>query len=155
MRSLAEVVHRSREWIEERTGLEGVVGFARRKSVPLHRHTVWYYMGGMSLFLFSIQVATGILLLLYYRPSAGEAFESVQFLMANVPFGWLIRSIHSWSANLLIFVLFVHMFSVYFLKAYRRPRELTWVTGMVLLLLALAFGFSGYLLPFISLDFLA
>jgi cytochrome b6 len=75
--------------------------------------------------------------------------------MANVPFGWLIRSIHSWSANLLIFVLCVHMFSVYFLKAYRKPRELTWLTGVALLLLALAFGFSGYLLPWNTLAFFA
>jgi cytochrome b6 len=142
-------------WLEERTGLSALVAFGREKSVPLHKHTVWYYMGGMSLFLFGIQVATGILLLLYYRPSAGEAFESVQFLMGKVPFGWLIRSIHSWSANLLVFVLFVHMFSVYFAKAYRAPRELTWLTGMALLFLALAFGFSGYLLPWNTLAFFA
>ena len=71
---------------------------------------------------------TGILLLLYYRPSGNEAFESVQYIMTRVQFGWLIRSIHSWSANLMIFTAFIHMFSVVFLKAYRKPRELTWVT---------------------------
>jgi cytochrome b6 len=109
----------------------------------------------MTLFLFSIQVATGILLLLYYRSSAEEAFESVQFIMTKVPFGWLIRSIHSWSANLLVLVLFVHMFSVFFLKAYRRPRELTWVSGALLLFVMLAFGFSGYLLPWNTLAFFA
>ncbi len=79
-----------------------------------------------------IQVLTGILLLLYYRPGANEAFESVQYIMTRVQFGWLIRSIHSWSANLMIFTAFAHMFSVLFLKAYRKPRELTWVTGMLL-----------------------
>jgi cytochrome b6 len=72
-----------------------------------------------------------------------------------VPFGWLVRSIHSWSANLLVFVLFLHMFSVYFLKAYRKPRELTWVTGMLLLFLMMGFGFSGYLLPWNTLAFFA
>jgi cytochrome b6 len=72
-----------------------------------------------------------------------------------VPFGWLIRSLHSWSANLLVFVLFLHMFSVFFLRAYRRPRELTWVSGAVLLLLMLGFGFSGYLLPWNTLAFFA
>jgi cytochrome b6 len=109
----------------------------------------------MTLFLFGIQVGTGILLLLYYRPSASEAFESVQFIMTRVPFGWLIRSIHSWSANLLVLVAFVHMFSVFFLKAYRRPRELTWLSGALLLFLMLAFGFSGYLLPWNTLAFFA
>ena len=144
-----------RAWIEERTGISALLALAQEKTVPLHRHSAWYYVGGMTLFLFGIQVATGILLLLYYRPSSGEAFESVQFLMAQVPFGWLIRSLHSWSANLMVFVLGVHMFSVFFLKAYRRPRELTWVTGVLLLGLTLAFGFSGYLLPWNTLAFFA
>jgi len=142
-------------WLDERAGLSTVGELARHKRVPLHRHTLWYYLGGMALFLFSIQVGTGILLLLYYRGSSGEAFESVQFIMAKVPFGWLIRSLHSWSANVLMFVVFAHMFSTFFLKSYRRPRELTWFTGMGLLGLMLAFGFSGYLLPWNTLAFFA
>jgi cytochrome b6 len=109
----------------------------------------------MTLFLFAIQIVTGILLLLYYRPSAENAFESVQFIMAEVRFGWLIRSIHSWSANVLIAVLFVHLFSVYFLRAYRRPRELTWITGVLLFFIILGFGFSGYLLPWNTVSFFA
>ncbi|MFQ5702132.1 MAG: cytochrome bc complex cytochrome b subunit [Acidobacteriota bacterium] len=144
-----------RDWFEERLGLSDLVELGRHKHIPLHRHTVWYYLGGMSLFLFTLQVATGILLLLYYRPSSNEAFESVQFIMTRVPFGWLVRSIHSWSANLLIFVLFLHMSSVYFMKAYRRPRELTWMTGVILLGLMMGFGFSGYLLPWNTLAFFA
>src|SRR3989338_3376424 len=142
-------------WIEERTGLSVLAELARKKRVPRHRHTFWYYLGGMTLFLFGIQVGTGILLLLYYRPSASEAFESVQFIMTRVPFGWLIRSIHSWSANLLVLVAFVHMFSVFFLRAYRKPRELTWLSGALLLFLMLAFGFSGYLLPWNTLSYFA
>ena len=142
-------------WLEERTGLSVLSELARKKRVPRHRHTVWYYLGGMTLFLFGIQVGTGILLLLYYRPSASEAFESVQFIMTRVPFGWLIRSIHSWSANLLVLTAFVHMFSVFFLKAYRKPRELTWLSGALLLFLMLGFGFSGYLLPWNELAFFA
>ncbi|HUH12036.1 MAG TPA: cytochrome bc complex cytochrome b subunit [Longimicrobiales bacterium] len=142
-------------WLEERTGLSALGELARHKRVPLHRHSLWYYLGGMALFLFSIQVGTGILLLLYYRGSAGEAFESVQFIMAKVPFGWLIRSLHSWAANVLMFVVLAHMFSTFFLKSYRRPRELTWFTGMGLLGLMLAFGFSGYLLPWNTLAFFA
>jgi cytochrome b6 len=142
-------------WFDKRLGLDVVSKLAREKEVPLHRHTIWYYFGGMTLFLFSIQVVTGILLLLYYRPSAENAFESVQFIMAEVRFGWLIRSIHSWSANVLIAVMFVHMFSVFFLRAYRPPRELTWITGVLLFLIVLAFGFSGYLLPWNTVAFFA
>ena len=141
-------------WFDRRLGLGVVTKVAREKEVPLHRHTIWYYFGGMTLFLFAIQVATGILLLLYYRPSAENAFESVQFIMAEVRFGWLIRSIHSWSANVLIAVLFIHLFSVYFLRAYRQPRELTWITGVLLFFVILAFGFSGYLLPWNTVAFL-
>src|SRR2546430_2962448 len=127
----------------------------REKTVPIHRHTIWYYFGGMPLFLFSVQVVTGILLLLYYRPTAESAFESVQFIMAEVRFGWLIRSIHSWSANLMILTLFIHMASVYLTRAYSKPREMTWISGVGLLVLVLGFGFSGYLLPWNKLAFFA
>src|SRR5262245_56368230 len=109
----------------------------------------------MALFLFTIQVATGILLLLYYRPSSAEAFESVQYMMADVPFGWLIRSIHSWGANLFVGVVMLHMVTVFFMKAYRPPREATWITGALLLFLAMGFGFSGYLLPWNTLAYFA
>src|SRR5262245_24272748 len=143
------------DWFDRRLGLDVVARLAREKEVPIHRHTIWYYFGGMTLFLFTIQIVTGILLLLYYRPSAENAFESVQFIMAEVRFGWLIRSIHSWSANVLIAVLFIHLFSVFFLRAYRRPRELTWITGVLLFFITLAFGFSGYLLPWNTVAFFA
>src|SRR5206468_7355309 len=101
------------------------------------------------------QIFTGILLLLYYRPSAAEAYESVQFIVTKVQFGWLIRNVHSWSANLLIAAAFAHLFSVFLLKSYRKPRELTWVSGVLLLFLMLGFGFSGYLLPWNELSFFA
>ncbi|NIM51431.1 MAG: DUF4405 domain-containing protein [Gemmatimonadales bacterium] len=142
-------------WLEARVGLAGLKALAKKKEVPVHRHTIWYYLGGMTLFLFVVQVATGILLLFYYRPSAEEAYESVQFLMAEVEFGWLVRSIHSWAANLMIFTLFIHLFSVLLLKAYRRPREITWFSGVALMGLALAFGFTGYLLPWNELAYFA
>ena len=109
-------------WFEERLGLEAVREFLAHKKVPVHSGTIWYYFGGITLFLFLIQVMTGILLLLYYRPTSTEAYESVQFIVTRVQFGWLVRSIHSWSANLMILSAFVHMFSVVFLHAYRRPR---------------------------------
>ncbi|MDX1649934.1 MAG: cytochrome b N-terminal domain-containing protein, partial [Myxococcota bacterium] len=129
--------------------------YLRHKEVPQHRFSVLYFLGGMTLFLFGVQVLTGILLMLYYQPSADGAFESVQFLMTRVPFGWLVRSVHAWSANLMIFFAFVHLATVFFSKAYGPPRELTWMTGCFALFLALGFGFSGYLLPWNELAFFA
>jgi cytochrome b6 len=144
-----------RQWLDERLEWDDLIEPLRKKAVPLHRLSYWYFLGGITLFLFVIQVLTGILLLLYYRPGANEAFESVQYIMTQVQFGWLIRSIHSWSANLMIFTAFAHMFSVLFLKAYRKPRELTWISGVILLFLVMGFGFSGYLLPWNTLAFFA
>jgi quinol-cytochrome oxidoreductase complex cytochrome b subunit len=143
------------DWLDERLDLGDVRHFIAEKSVPVHTQEVWYYLGGMTLFLLAVQIVTGILLLLYYRPSAAEAYESVQFIVTRVRFGWLIRNVHSWSANLLIGLAFAHFFSVFFLKSYRKPRELTWVTGILLLFLMLGFGFSGYLLPWNELSFFA
>jgi cytochrome b6 len=143
------------DWVDERLDLSGVRHFVADKGVPVHAQKIWYYLGGMTLFLFGVQVFTGILLLLYYRPSATEAYESVQFIVTEVQFGWLIRNLHSWSANLLIGLAFAHFFSVFFLKSYRKPRELTWVSGILLLFLMLGFGFSGYLLPWNELAFFA
>src|SRR4026209_2697686 len=142
-------------WLEERLGLASIRAFIAHKTVPVHSGTLWYYFGGTPLFLFVIQVLTGTLLLLYYRPSPSEAYESVQFIMTRVQFGWLVRSIHSWSANLMILTAFIHMFSVVFLQAYRKPREITWLTGIALLGLSLAFGFSGYLLPWNTVSYFA
>lgn len=143
------------KWIRERYDTGPLEEFLKKKTVPIHKHSLWYYFGGITLFFLIIQVVTGVLLLLYYRPTAEAAFESVQFIMTEVRFGWLIRSIHSWSANLMVAAAFIHMFSVFFLKAYRKPRELTWVSGVLLLYLSLGFGFSGYLLPWNELAFFA
>lgn len=142
-------------WSRERLPLDVVVQAVQHKTVPQHRHSFAYYLGGMTLFLFGIQIGTGALLLLYYRPSASEAYESVQFIMTRVPFGWLVRSIHAWSANLMVAAAVAHLFSVLFLQSYRRPRELTWVSGFLLLALTLAFGFTGYLLPWNELAYFA
>jgi quinol-cytochrome oxidoreductase complex cytochrome b subunit len=144
-----------RQWIDERVDVRGLLSPLMEKTVPRHRFSHWYLLGGTTLFLFGVQVCTGLLLLLYYRPSTTEAYESVQYISNRVEFGWLVRSVHSWSANLMIFLAFAHMFSVAFLRAYRKPRELTWISGMILLFLCLGFGFSGYLLPWNTLSFFA
>jgi len=136
-------------------GLDDLWALAAKKRVPIHGTTAFYFLGGMALFLFAIQVVTGTLLSLYYKPSPDQAFESVRAIMTEVDFGWLIRSIHTWSANLLIGILFLHVLTTYVMRAYRRPREFTWMTGVGLLVLFLAFGFSGYLLPWNQLAFFA
>ncbi len=151
MRALATSIY---GWIDERLELNQILAFARKKTVPVHSQSFWYYWGGISLFFFLVQLLTGVLLLVYYRPGA-DAYESVRQITYQLNFGWLIRSAHSWSANLLIFSISVHMFSVFFMKAYRKPREFGWFSGMGLLLLAMLFGFSGYLLPMDVLAYFA
>ena len=152
---LSSLGERVFHWLDERLDLQPIQRFVREKSVPSHRYSWCYFFGGATLFFFMIQVATGVLLLLYYKPTAEAAFESVRFIMTEVSFGWLIRSLHSWSANLMVLAAFLHMATVFFMRAYRKPRELTWYTGATLLLLALGFGFSGYLLPWNELAFFA
>jgi cytochrome b6 len=146
----------AQEWINERIGsLTYVIDYASKKTVPVHRQSVWYYFGGLTLFFFIIQIITGLLLLLYYKPTEAEAFESFVFIQKEVPFGWLMRQAHSWSANLMVLMMFIHMFSAYFMKAYRKPRELMWLTGFVLCLLTLGLSFTGYLLPWNTLAYFA
>jgi cytochrome b6 len=148
-------MNRVRAFLQERLGLEVLQGLASRKHVPIHGCSPFYYLGGIALFLFMVQVVTGVLLALYYKPSPDQAFESVRTIMTEVDFGWLIRSAHSWSANLLIGVLFLHVLTTFMMRAYRRPREITWMTGVLALALFMAFGFSGYLLPWNELAFFA
>jgi cytochrome b6 len=142
-------------FLKERYSLEHLKDLVKEKQVPLHRHTFWYYLGGTTLFLIFIQIITGILLLFYYKPTADGAFESVKFIMTKVEFGWMIRSVHAWAGNFAILSAFVHLFSTFFLRAYRKPRELTWITGCILFFILLAFGFTGYLLPWNTLSFFA
>ena len=145
-----------RGWLDRRYQLTPLVEFVRHKEVPLGSHWMgWYYLGGITMFFFVVQVVTGVLLLMYYQPGEATAYESIRFLTTKVPFGWLIRSVHSWSAHLMIISLVLHMFSTMMLKAYRPPREITWVSGYFLFLLTLGFGFSGYLLPWNKLAYFA
>ena len=142
------------EYVDERIGLSAMVELARHKTVPRHAHSFWYYLGGIALFLFGVQVVTGVLLMIYYRPGP-EAYDSVRQITHEVDFGWLIRSAHAWSANLMVLAVFVHMFSVFFMRAYRKPREFGWWSGLGLLGLVMVFGFSGYLLPMDELSYFA
>jgi quinol-cytochrome oxidoreductase complex cytochrome b subunit len=143
-------------WLNARYGIEPLLDFLRHKEVPLGTHWMgWYFLGGATLFFFTVQIASGVLLLMYYQPGEATSYESLRYITTKVPFGWLVRSVHCWSAHLMIGCLLVHMFSTMMLKAYRPPRELTWVTGYVLFVVTLCFGFSGYLLPWNELSFFA
>lgn len=142
------------DFTDQRLGLAELWQLAVKKTVPQHAHAFWYYLGGITLFFLIVQIVTGVLLLVYYRPGP-EAYDSVRRITYDVDFGWLIRSAHSWSANLMILALCIHLSSVYLMKAYRRPREFGWWSGLALLGLATTFGFSGYLLPMDELAYFA
>lgn len=110
-------------------------------------------LGGISFILILVQMFTGVLLLLYYRPTVSDAYSSVVQITNQVPFGWLVRGIHFWGANLLIAFVMLHMLRIFMTGAYKPPREFTWVSGVFLFILTLAFGFSGYLLPWNELSY--
>jgi quinol-cytochrome oxidoreductase complex cytochrome b subunit len=135
------------DWFDERFDVRIPLEAFLKKPVPKHAIRWYFCLGGITFALFLIQGVTGILLSLYYRPTPDQAYESILFIMNNVRFGWLIRSIHSWSATLMIAFCVAHMLRVFITGSYKKPRELNWVAGVVLLLLTLAFGFTGYLLP--------
>ncbi|HEY9687010.1 MAG TPA: cytochrome b N-terminal domain-containing protein [Coleofasciculaceae cyanobacterium] len=143
------------DWLDQRLSIRTWQQLAEKKTVPIHRHSVWYYLGGIALVLLLVQVATGGLLMVYYIPELASAHASILKINTQINFGWFIRSLHSWGANIMILALFVHLFSTYFMKAYRPPRELTWLTGLALMVLAFGFGFTGYLLPWDEVSFFA
>jgi quinol-cytochrome oxidoreductase complex cytochrome b subunit len=132
-------------WLEERLRATSLFAALLHVRIPAEART--YYLGGITLFLFGIQVVTGTLLALYYKPTPETAYDSVKFITSTVDFGWLIRSIHHWAANLMIISLVLHLIRIFVQGAYKYPRELTWVVGVGLLAVTIGFGFTGYLLP--------
>ncbi|MCK6549586.1 cytochrome bc complex cytochrome b subunit [Myxococcota bacterium] len=134
-------------WLDARVDVSSVIDAGRRHHVPYHRYSLLYALGGGTLFLLLLLVGSGILLAFHYRPTVADAHASVQHIITNVPFGDLVRSVHVWSAELMIGLLIAHVFATWLTGSYRSPRELTWVFGAVLLLAAIFSGFTGYLLP--------
>jgi quinol-cytochrome oxidoreductase complex cytochrome b subunit len=133
------------EWFEERLGLSDLYKATLDRPEP--KGNWWNTLGSASLFLFLLQGLTGIFLTVYYTPSPDHAYDSIQYIMTGVRFGWLIRGIHHWGASLMVLVVFIHMLRVFVTASYKYPRELTWLIGVGLLLLTLGMGFTGYLLP--------
>ncbi|MGE0481969.1 MAG: cytochrome bc complex cytochrome b subunit [Phycisphaerae bacterium] len=148
---------RWQEALHERVRYLSLRDFAHKQLFKrLPPQTGWVHVfGSVALLMFVSQFVTGILLLLYYRPTLKEAHESIQYITGDVPFGWLFRQIHAWGATLMMVAVLLHMIRTYFMGSFKRPRELTWVIGVLLFLLTMFFGFTGYLLPWNQLSYWA
>ncbi|MDX2444240.1 MAG: cytochrome bc complex cytochrome b subunit [Bacteroidales bacterium] len=123
--------------------------------IPNHLKRWWWGLGGTPLFMFIIQVVTGMMLIFYYIPDPDKAYQSVDYITHTAKFGWLIRSIHRWASNIMIAALLLHMLRVFFTQTFRKPRELNWMFGVTLLLLTLMFGFTGYSLVYEQMSYWA
>src|SRR5579864_8645064 len=134
------------DWLEDRTGVEGAVKHFLYEDIP--HSSGWHQVfGSVALFAFLTQVFTGILLALNYAPTPGEAYNSLRYIVTELTGGQMIRGLHHWGASLMIIVVVLHMVQVFLWGAYKKPREATWMLGVVLFLLTLAYGLTGYLLP--------
>jgi ubiquinol-cytochrome c reductase cytochrome b subunit len=133
------------DWLDERLAWRQVWQAIFLRKIP---KVNWLFtLGSASLFLATSQTITGILLTIYYVPTPDHAYDSVQYITTQVPAGWLIRGLHHWGASAMVVVVALHMVRIIFHGAYKYPREVTWLTGVVLLLIVIGFGFTGYLLP--------
>nr|UNJ16371.1 cytochrome b6 [Boldiaceae sp.] len=142
------------DWFEERLEIQAIGDDITSKYVPPHVN-IFYCLGGVVFVCFIMQVVSGFAMTFYYRPTVAEAFSSVEYIMTDVNFGWLIRSIHRWSASMLVLMMILHSFRVYLTGGFKRPRELTWVTGVLLAVLTVSFGVTGYSLPWDQVGFWA
>ena len=134
------------DWLEHRTGIESAVKNFLYEDIPASAG--WHQIiGSMAVFFFVIQVFTGALLAFNYAPTPGEAYNSVKYIMTEVTGGPLIRGLHHWGASMMLIIVVLHMIQVFIYGAYKKPREATWMVGVTLLLITLAFGLTGYLLP--------
>ncbi len=140
------MANKIREWIEDRTGLSNLLKIALDE--PVHGGAKWSYVFGSALvFLFALQAITGIVMASYYSPSSTAAWGSVYYLQEKTSFGWFVRGIHHYGSSAMIILALVHMFQVFIFGAYKKPRELNWISGIILLLFLMGFGLTGYLLP--------
>ncbi len=143
------------DWIDVRLGMREIVSEKRSGYLLPPNINAWYSLGSVLLVIFSLQIVTGLLLMLYYVPDIDKAFTSVAFIMEEIPLGRLVRLFHAVGSSMMLMVLLLHMFSVLFMGSYKSPRELHWLTGFILLLLAMGISLTGYLLPWNQLSFWA
>jgi cytochrome b6 len=146
---LRETFQLARDFVAERFPVEKInyASMVEKKEVPVHRMSWAYYLGGLALFFFLIQLVTGLLLLFYYQPTVSDAHASVEYITEHVPGGALVRNMHAWASSMMIGTVMLHLLTTFAMKAFGKPRELTWISGVVLLGICFAFGFTGYLLP--------
>lgn len=150
----SSIVVRVNDWLRERFPIDQQVLISMgSEPVPGHLKRWWWCLGGTPAYLFLVQAVTGVLLTFYYVPTPEGAYESVNLITHEIRFGWYIRSLHKWSATLMIVALLLHMMRVFFTGAYRKPREGNWILGCFLLLLTLGFGFTGYSLIYEQLSY--
>ncbi len=149
------IMRRIFRWLDVRIGAGEIIEKELTGYLLPPNINIWYSMGSILLFLFALQVVTGMLLLVYYVPDADKAFTSVTAIMNRVPFGWLIRLCHVIGSNMMVLILFFHMLSVLFMGSYKKPRELNWLSGFILFLLVMSLTLTGYLLPWSQLSFWA
>ena len=134
------------DWLEERSGLVGGVKYFLFRKVP--GDTNWFHtLGSATLTAFIVQTITGVILAMYYTPDPNTAYESIQHITHDVTLGWLVRGMHRWGASVFIILMFFHMARVFLFGAYKYPRELNWIVGVLLLVMGMLEGFTGYLLP--------
>jgi quinol---cytochrome c reductase cytochrome b subunit, bacillus type len=134
------------DWLEERSGLVGGVKYFLFRKVP--GDTNWFHtLGSATLTAFIVQALTGVILAMYYKPDPDKAYESIQHITNEVTLGWLVRGMHRWGASVFVILMFFHMARVFLFGAYKYPRELNWIVGVLLLALGMFEGFTGYLLP--------
>ncbi len=141
------LTNRTAEWVDERYEISEPLSKVLKKPVPKYALRWFYCLGGITAFLFVFQGLTGIMLAFYYKPTPEAAYASIQYIETQVRFGAAIRAIHHWAANGMILMCTAHMIRVFVMGAYKNPREMNWVSGVLLFVLTLAFGFTGYLLP--------
>nr|WDB00537.1 cytochrome b6 [Cavernulicola chilensis] len=142
------------DWFQERLEIQAIADDFSSKYVPPHVN-IFYCIGGITLTCFLIQAATGFAMTFYYRPTVTDAFSSIEYLMTQVNFGWLIRSLHRWSASMMVLSMILHIFRVYLTGGFKKPRELTWITGVILAVLTVSFGVTGYSLPWDQIGYWA
>jgi menaquinol-cytochrome c reductase cytochrome b subunit len=145
-RQLEQAILLPLDWIEERTGIVGGVKYFLFRNVP-HDVNWMQTLGAATLTAFLVQATTGVFLAMYYKPDPNSAYESIQNITHHVTLGWLVRGMHKWGASVFIILMFLHMFRVFLFGAYKYPRELNWIVGVLLLVLGMLEGFTGYLLP--------
>lgn len=150
-----QIVKKAIDWVDVRLGVRELVAENTTGYLVPRNVNAWYSLGTVLLTLFALQFVTGILLLMFYIPDTEKAFSSVGRIMNEVPFGWLIRYLHAVGSNMIVVALLLHMFSVLFMGSYKKPRELTWLSGFVIFNLGLALCLTGYLLPWSQLSFWA